>query len=128
MMSKLKSSHIKVVDLAYSYDIIEKLLDARTAPSNDVAPAAPAASAKAGHANAIARVFYTRGQTQSQRNDSVKRGLAANKSRRTEVRSRDHDSDKERYIDAADDDLYSGSIWRLCTQACGSSSQRTSRK
>ncbi len=42
-----------MVDLAYSYDIIEKLLDARTASSNHAAPAAPAASVNAGHANAI---------------------------------------------------------------------------
>ena len=37
-----------MVDLAYSYDIIEKLLDARTAPSNHAALAAPAASVNAG--------------------------------------------------------------------------------
>ena len=46
-----------MVDLAYSYDVVEKLLDARTAPSNHAAPAAPAASVNAGHANAIARVL-----------------------------------------------------------------------
>ncbi len=44
-----------MVDLTHSYEIIETLLDARTAPSNHVAPAAPAASAKAGHANVMAR-------------------------------------------------------------------------
>ncbi len=43
-----------MVDLAYGYGIIEKLLDARTAPSNHAAPAAPAASVHAGHDNAIA--------------------------------------------------------------------------
>ena len=48
-----------MVDLAYSYDIMEKLLDARTAPSNHAAPAAPAASVNAGHANAIARDYIT---------------------------------------------------------------------
>ncbi len=47
-----------MVDLAYSDDIIEKLLDARTAPSNHAAPAAPAASANAGHANAIASTVF----------------------------------------------------------------------
>ncbi len=46
-----------MVDLANSYDIIEKPLDARTAPSNHAALAAPAASVIAGHANAIARDF-----------------------------------------------------------------------
>ncbi len=44
-----------MVDLAYSYDIIKWLLGARTVPSNDAAPAAPAASVNAGHAFAIAR-------------------------------------------------------------------------
>ncbi len=43
-----------MVELAYSYDIIEKLLDAKTAPSSHAVPAAPAASVNAGHANAIA--------------------------------------------------------------------------
>ncbi len=49
-----------MVDLAYSYDIIEKLLDARTALSNHAAPAAPAASVNAGHANAMAHRFFNR--------------------------------------------------------------------
>ncbi len=43
-----------MVDLAHSYDAVEKLLDARTAPSNHAAPAAPAASINTGHAYAIA--------------------------------------------------------------------------
>jgi hypothetical protein len=47
-----------VVDLAYSYGIVEKLLDTRTAPSNHAAPRAPAASVNAGHANAIARFLW----------------------------------------------------------------------
>ncbi len=42
-----------MVDLANSYDILEKLLDASTAPSNDAAPASPAASVKIDHTNAI---------------------------------------------------------------------------
>jgi hypothetical protein len=49
-----------VVDLAYSYDIREKLLDARTAPSSHAAQAAPVASVNAGHANAIAREVFFR--------------------------------------------------------------------